>query len=118
SNTIAYSEVLIGDNTTASNNGAESYNCLPWPGSDAQGSGADMVMPNGIAILNQYIATCDAKRLAGTANQTNVNASYWAAGRMLHGPLANELLTPNSTHQDCHNFGQHTGMKTYRSRHP
>lgn len=117
SNTIAFGEQLIGDNTAATVNGAELYNCLPWPGSDPQGSGADMVMPGGIATLNEYIESCDAKR-PGTANQDNSSGSYWAAGRMAHGPLVNVLLTPNSTHQDCYNFAQHTGLKTMRSRHP
>ena len=116
SNTIAFGEKLIGDNTTASNNGAETYNCQPWPGSNGSGSGADMVMPLGITVLNTYTQTCDALRL-GTTNQDNSNGSYWAAGRMTHGPMINELLTPNSTHQDCYNFSQNTGLETVRSRH-
>jgi prepilin-type processing-associated H-X9-DG protein len=117
SNTIAFSEKLIGDNTTATRNGAESYNCLPWPGSNPSGSGADMVMPGGIATLNAYITACNALR-SGTAQQANDIASYWAAGRMTHGPLLNELLTPNSPNQDCYNFAQYNGMVTARSRHP
>ena len=117
SNTIAYGEKLIGDNDVAQWSGAETYNCLPWPGSDPQGSGTDMVMPMGIAVLKTYMSNCDAKR-SGTANQDNSNGSYWAAGRMTHGPIVNELLTPNSPHQDCYNYSQHTGMETMRSRHP
>ncbi len=116
SNTIAFGEKLIGDNTTASKNGAETYNCQPWPGSNASGSGADMVMPLGITVLNTYMQTCDALR-NGTTSQDNSNGSYWAAGRMTHGPMLNEMLTPNSQHQDCYNASQHTGLETARSRH-
>ncbi|WP_435018176.1 DUF1559 domain-containing protein [Tundrisphaera sp. TA3] len=116
SNTIAFAESLIGDNSPASNNGAESYNCVPWPAS-AAGSGADQVMPGAIANLNSYITACNAMR-AGTANQVNDVGSYWAAGRMVQGPLTNQLLTPNSPNQDCYNYAQYTGLKTARSRHP
>src|SRR5262249_38897096 len=61
---------------------------------------------------------CNAARKAGTANQVNDACSYWAAGRMFHGPLMNELYTPNSQNQDCYSFAQNTGVKTARSRHP
>jgi len=115
SNTIAFAETLIGDNSPATTNGAETYNCVPWP-ADAQGSGADQVMPIAIANLNSYITACNAMR-SGTANQANDVGSYWAAGRMIQGPLMNQLLTPNSPNQDCHNFSQFTGMKTARSKH-
>lgn len=118
SNTIAFGELLIGDNSTGTRNGAESYNCVPWPASGGLGSGADQAMPTGIANLNSYITACNAKRAAGTANQANDVGSYWAAGRMIQGPLLNELLTPNSPSQDCYNFAQSTGVKTFRSRHP
>jgi len=116
SNTIAFSEKLIGDNSNASRNGAETYNCVPWPGAPA-GSGADQVMPLAVANLTSYISACDAKRVAGTANQVNSVGSYWAAGRVAEGPLITELLTPNSSHSDCYNYGQYTGMQTARSRH-
>jgi prepilin-type N-terminal cleavage/methylation domain-containing protein/prepilin-type processing-associated H-X9-DG protein len=116
SNTIAFGENLIGDNSTGSHNGAESYNCVPWPAS-AAGSGADQAMPGAIANLNKYIQACNAKR-KGTANQSNSVGAYWAAGRMIEGPLLNELLTPNSPNQDCYNYAQYTGLKTFRSRHP
>jgi prepilin-type processing-associated H-X9-DG protein len=117
SNTIAFGEALIGDNSIASNNGAESYNCVPWPASPA-GSGADQAMPGAIQYLNQYIIACNAKRAAGTANQANDIGAYWAAGRMTHGPIVNELYTPNSPNQDCYNYAQYTGVRTCRSRHP
>jgi len=116
SNTIAFSERIIGDNQTATNNGAETYACVLWPGSGT-GTGSDNVMPMGLANLNTYTATCDGKRTAGTTDQSNGVASTWGAGRMPEGPLMNELLTPNSTHQDCFNVGQFTGLNTARSRH-
>jgi prepilin-type processing-associated H-X9-DG protein len=120
SNTLAFGELMIGDNTTASKNGAESYNCQNWPtGSNSgQGSGADMVMPGAIANLNKYITICNAARQKGTANQDNAVGSYWAAGRATHGPMVNELYTPNSPNQDCYSYSQDTGVKTMRSRHP
>jgi prepilin-type N-terminal cleavage/methylation domain-containing protein/prepilin-type processing-associated H-X9-DG protein len=120
SNTIAFGEFLIGDNTTAANNGAESYNCQNWPtGSNSgQGSGADMVMPGAMANLVKYVAICNAARKAGTANQDNSVGSYWAAGRATHGPMVNELYTPNAPDQDCYSYAQNTGVKTMRSRHP
>jgi prepilin-type processing-associated H-X9-DG protein len=118
SNTLAFGECLIGDNAPATNNGAESYNCVPWPASGGQGSGADQAMPSGLANLNKYITDCNAKRAAGTANQANDVGSYWAAGRMIQGPIVNELVTPNSPNQDCYNFAQYSGIKTFRSRHP
>jgi len=117
SNTIAFGEKLIGDNSPGTNNGAESYNCVPWPASGGTGSGADQAMPSGITNLNSYITACNAKRAAGTANQANDIGSYRAAGRTTPGPLLNELLTPNSPNQDCFSFGQDTGLKTMRSRH-
>jgi prepilin-type processing-associated H-X9-DG protein len=118
SNTIAFGEGIIGDNTTGSRNGAESYNCQPWPsGSDPSGSGADQLMPGAIANLNKYIVTCNSLR-TGTTNQANDVNSYWAAGRMIQGPIINELLTPNSRNQDCYCFAQWDGLKTCRSRHP
>jgi prepilin-type N-terminal cleavage/methylation domain-containing protein/prepilin-type processing-associated H-X9-DG protein len=120
SNTLAFGELMIGDNTTGSRNGAESYNCQNWPSgsNNGQGSGADMVMPGAIANLNKYITICNAARKAGTANQDNSVGSYWAAGRATHGPMVNELYTPNSPNQDCYSYSQDTGVKTMRSRHP
>jgi prepilin-type N-terminal cleavage/methylation domain-containing protein/prepilin-type processing-associated H-X9-DG protein len=118
SNTLAFGEILIGDNSTGTWNGAESYNCVPWPGNGGQGSGADQMMPAAIANLNAYVVLCNQKRKEGIANQANDVGSYWAAGRMIQGPIVNELLTPNSPHQDCYNFAQYSGLKTFRSRHP
>jgi prepilin-type processing-associated H-X9-DG protein len=119
SNTIAFGEFMIGDNSTATVNGAESYNCQNWPtGSNSgQGSGADQVMPGAAANLNSYITICNKARAAGTANQDNTIGSYWAAGRATHGPMVNELYPPNSPNQDCYSYSQDTGVKTMRSRH-
>ncbi|WP_240906977.1 DUF1559 domain-containing protein [Paludisphaera rhizosphaerae] len=117
SNTIAFSEKLIGDNTTATVNGAETYACVAWPGTNVNGSGADQVMPSGLTTLNTYIATCNAMRAAGTASQANSSGQYWAAGRVNEGPNVDELLPPNSKHASCYNVAQVTGLKTARSRH-
>ena len=118
SNTIAFGESLIGDNSTGSRNGAEMYNCQPWPsGSTPSGSKADQLMPSGLTYLNQYIVICNALRPA-TVNQANDANAYWAAGRMIQGPIINELLTPNSPNQDCYCYAQWDGLKTCRSRHP
>src|SRR5262249_55383262 len=71
SNTLAFGECLIGDNTTATNNGAEMYNCTDWPGAGGGiGSGANQAMPSGVASLNMYISICDPKRTT-TTNQDN-----------------------------------------------
>jgi len=117
SNTLAFSERLIGDNSTASTNGAETYACVIWPGTNAQGSGADQVMPSGLATLNQYITSCNAMRAAGTAGQSNAACSNWAAGRTVEGPIVNELLPPNSKNANCFNVAQVTGLNTARSKH-
>jgi len=117
SNTIAFSERLIGDNTNAQINGAETYACVVWPGSSATGSGADMIMPTGLTTLQAYITTCNNMRAAGTAGQSNGAASLWAAGRTNEGPVVNELLTPNSKDASCYNVAQTTGLNTARSRH-
>jgi prepilin-type N-terminal cleavage/methylation domain-containing protein/prepilin-type processing-associated H-X9-DG protein len=119
SNTIAFGEMIIGDNTTATLNGAESYNCQFWPSgtNGGKGSGADQLMPGAIANLNAYVLVCNKARAAGTANQDNTSGAYWCAGRVNNGAMVNELYTPNSPNQDCYNYGQDTGVKTMRSRH-
>jgi prepilin-type N-terminal cleavage/methylation domain-containing protein/prepilin-type processing-associated H-X9-DG protein len=118
SNTVAFGEALIGDNSAAVLNGAEYYNCLPWPsGSNSgQGSGADMVMPGAVNFLNTYIQNCNAARTAVSSQQNDRN-SYWAAGRMAQGPIASMLTPPNSPAADC-DINSGTGMFAMRSRHP
>jgi prepilin-type N-terminal cleavage/methylation domain-containing protein/prepilin-type processing-associated H-X9-DG protein len=116
SNTIAFGERLIGDNSLATNNGGESYKCVLWPNSQ-QGSGLDQAMPMAVANLNTYVTQCDGNR-GSTANQMNSAGAYWAAGRMNEGPFTTELLTPNSQHMDCFDYAQFTGLNTMRSRHP
>jgi len=118
SNTLAFGECLIGDNSPASNNGAEMYNCTDWPGAGGGiGSGANQAMPVGGASPNQYISICDPKRTSIT-NQDNAGHSFWAAGRLSQGPMVNELLPPNSSHVQCYHAGQHSGISTFMSRHP
>jgi prepilin-type N-terminal cleavage/methylation domain-containing protein/prepilin-type processing-associated H-X9-DG protein len=119
-NTVAFGEALIGDNSGALKNGAEYYNCQGWPsGSNTgRGSGSDMVMPNAAAIanLNKYITQCNgaAKTQSSEANDRN---SFWAAGRMAQGPITSMLVTPNSQNADCTQTGE-TGLFAFRSKHP
>jgi prepilin-type N-terminal cleavage/methylation domain-containing protein/prepilin-type processing-associated H-X9-DG protein len=119
-NTIAFGEALIGDNTAATLNGAEYYNCQAWPSgtNGGQGSAADMVVPNPAAIgfLNTYIQNCNTARKNGTG-QSNDRNSYWASGRMAQGPMTSTFLPPNSPNADC-NFSGGNGMFAFRSRHP
>ncbi len=116
SNTIAFGEALIGDNTPATQNGAEYFNCQAWPG-NPNGSGIDMVMttPQGIANLGTYIQRCNTAR-QNAASQVNSRNSRWAAGRVGEGALVTMLTTPNSQHADCTNTAQN-GMLAMRSRH-
>ena len=84
SNTIAFMEGLIGDNTVATLNGAEYYNCVTWPTNtnSGDGSASDSVMPNPAAVtqLNTFIKNCNAARTAVTS-QNNDRLSYWAVGQ-------------------------------------
>jgi prepilin-type N-terminal cleavage/methylation domain-containing protein/prepilin-type processing-associated H-X9-DG protein len=121
SNTIAFSEALIGDNNLVTANGAEYYNCQAWPsGSNGGlGSGVDMVPMTaaGLANLNTYITTCNTVRSSGaTANQGNDAHSYWAAGRCVQGPIFATLTTPNFTGTDC-DYSSGGGMFAARSHH-
>jgi prepilin-type processing-associated H-X9-DG protein len=118
SNTVAFGEIMIGDNTAATRNGAEYYNCVPWPSGTAGGSGADMVMPNTTAVgyLNKYIVSCNAARTSNTS-EVQSRGYLWAAGRMADGPLTSMLTTPNNTGADCI-YVNEDGMVAMRSRHP
>jgi type II secretory pathway pseudopilin PulG len=117
SNTFAFGEVLIGDNTAGAMNGAERYTGVPWPHNPNEGGGADQVMPSGVQYLRTYIVNCNAARNART-NEANDGQSYWAAGRMHHGPLNGLLLTPNSKNGDCAWYAAQAQMYAMRSRHP
>ncbi len=116
SNTLVFGETIVGNNTPASNNGAEFYNCVPWPG-DMNGTGIDMVLPNPTALANleQYIQACNAAR-ASLSSQVNNRASRWAANRTDSGAIATMLATPNTTNADCTNRAEN-GMLAMRSRH-
>jgi prepilin-type N-terminal cleavage/methylation domain-containing protein/prepilin-type processing-associated H-X9-DG protein len=120
SNTIAFSEVLIGDNTAAGLNGAEYYNCTPWPtgtnGGDGSASDSVMTNPNAIPNLTKYIAACNTARSTVTS-QVNDRDSYWCAGRMAQGPIFPTLTTPNTPNADCNNDSG-SGMFAARSKHP
>jgi len=119
SNTVAFSEKLIGDNTPATNNGAEGYTCVLWPNAGGgSGSGADQLMPGG--SLQAYITACNSAKAAGAAAggaQWQSSGSHWAQGRMVEGPAFSSLTTPNNKVPDCVNTSQNTGMLAARSRH-
>jgi len=121
SNTVAFGEALIGDNSAATFNQAEYYNCNPWPSgtNSGDGSASDSVMPNPAAVtfLNTYISTCNkAKAAAAQTGQSNDRNSLWAAGRMAQGPITSMLTTPNFMGGDC-NEDAGGGMYAMRSRH-
>jgi prepilin-type N-terminal cleavage/methylation domain-containing protein/prepilin-type processing-associated H-X9-DG protein len=121
SNTVCFSEVMIGDNTQGTRNGAEYYNCQTWPTgtNGGDGSATDSVMPIPAAVTNlaTYIAKCNAVRQSGAlANESEDRSSYWAAGRIPQGPIFSALLPPNSPNSDCDNDAG-SGMFASRSRH-
>ena len=120
SNTVAFSEGLIGDGSTATLNGAEYYNCVPWPTgtNTGQGSGADQLMPNALTNLQSYIASCNAMKTKSPTGNLNDRNEWWAAGRGTEGPIAPTLLTPNSPNMDCNNYQYSTLTERARSRHP
>ncbi|WP_435018174.1 DUF1559 domain-containing protein [Tundrisphaera sp. TA3] len=116
-NTVAFGEATIGDNSPGGRNGAEFYNCVAWPGS-ANGSGAGMVPPNPAAITNlQSYATQCVAAAASAAGEQNAARQYWASGRFGQGIIVSNLLTPNSTTPDCQNTNEN-GTHAMRSRHP
>jgi prepilin-type processing-associated H-X9-DG protein len=116
SGTVAFGEVLIGDNSSAANNSAEMYTNLVWPVSPNEGNGVNQVAPDCLSYLQTYQASCDAQRKS-KANETNDSFSYWASGRMHHGPLQSMLNTPNSSHADCSYYNAQGQSGTFRSRH-
>jgi len=115
SNTVAFGESLIGDNTVASNNGAEYYNCQAWPGSNASGSGADMTMPLGVTTLQSFNSSCTTAAKSATTQQNN-GRQFWAAARMGQGPIVPMLNPPNSPIPDCQNTNDN-GNLAMRSKH-
>ena len=122
SNTLAFSEALIGDNNAGSRNGAERYVNLSWPTGTgmlngfAAGSGMDQVLPGAQATLASYIGSCNAARNANS-NSTDYGQSFWASGRTHYGPINSTLLTPNSKNADCCAYPAETAMFAMRSRH-
>ncbi len=119
SNTVAFNEVLIGDNSAATQNGAEKYTGLAWPDGKASGNGAGetQTMPTGANFLVQYITSCDQRRRSRT-NELNAAKQRWISSRVYHGSFTNHLLPPNSAHADCFFYEGNAGMSTARSRHP
>jgi len=115
SNTVAFGEALIGDNSAAGRNGAEFYNCVSWTGSNVNGSGVDMTMPAGLTNLNSYVAACNTARQTA-ANEANNGRQYWAVARFGQGAIASMIQTPNSKNGDCQNTNDN-GTITMRSKH-
>jgi prepilin-type N-terminal cleavage/methylation domain-containing protein/prepilin-type processing-associated H-X9-DG protein len=117
SNTAAFGEALIGDNSAATRNGAEYYACVGWPTTvnTGQGSGVDMVMPISVGNLNSYFQSCNSARQSNTM-EAQARCSYWAAGRVGEGDLTTWLATPNSSNADCAQLPT-AAMLATRSRH-
>jgi prepilin-type N-terminal cleavage/methylation domain-containing protein/prepilin-type processing-associated H-X9-DG protein len=119
SNTIAFGEAIMGDNSAAQRSNAEYYNCVAWPSgtNTGRGSGADHVMPLPVAVgfLRTYITSCNTARQT-IASENNDRNARWAAGRVGIGPLATMLLPPNSPNSDCTQTGE-AGMISFRSKH-
>ncbi|MBX6315587.1 MAG: DUF1559 domain-containing protein [Isosphaeraceae bacterium] len=116
SNTIAFNELLIGQNRSGMRADYTQYRDLPWPASGPTGKGLTQTMPTGAGYLRQYIVQCD--QHAQTATPQVQARLYWVSSRMYHGACSNELLTPNSQHKDCMWYPANTGLHTARSRHP
>jgi prepilin-type N-terminal cleavage/methylation domain-containing protein/prepilin-type processing-associated H-X9-DG protein len=123
SNTIAFSEVLVGNNSSGTRNGAERYINQSWPTGTgvlngyAAGSGADQVMPGAQASLLKYITACNAARKANQSPAYDAQ-SFWAAARTHYGPMNSTLATPNSKNADCCAYPAESTMFAMRSRHP
>ena len=110
SNTVAFGEALIGDNTTPSRNGAEFYNCQAWPGSNRAARASDMVMP---------ICDREPEHLHPAVQRgadRDVTSENQNRGQLLgRGPdgrwarSATMLLTPNSPNADCGNAAAGSG---------
>ena len=126
SNTVAFSEIRIGDNSAGTINGAERYVNLPWSSGTtvqngyAVGTGDEQIVPGakGQGFLNQYIGQCIAARASGSATVNDTAGSFWASGRTLPGPLNSMLATPNSRNPDCGAYPGTNSMFAMRSRHP
>jgi prepilin-type N-terminal cleavage/methylation domain-containing protein/prepilin-type processing-associated H-X9-DG protein len=124
SNTVAMGEMIIGDNSTGSQNGAEQYFGVAWPdgqGSEAggfEGVGIDQVAtnPKGYNYLQQYITLCDAAR-AARKNEFNDAMDSWPLARMHYGTSFSMMTTPNTTHASCGNYQADNGILASRSRH-
>ena len=117
SSTVVFGEVLIGDNQPAVNNKAEVYTNLSWPAGGNEGTGVTQIMPDAINNLIAYAQSCNTQRNT-RASETNDAHSYWAAGRMHHGPIVNMLTTPNTSDADCSFYNAQAEMAAMRSRHP
>ena len=117
SNTVAFSELIIGDNVPGSNNGAEQYGGVPWPIGGNSGSGVTQTMPAGSQYLAQYVTACNARRIA-KLSEFNDSMSFWAAARMHYGTSFSMLLPPNSPNASCFFYQAADGMIPPRSRHP
>ncbi len=119
SNTIIFSEGLIGDGSAASRNGAEVFRDVAWTSGTGggRGIGADQAMPTGSANLVTYTALCNQISKAGTGVQDD-HGRYWIMARMGLGSTFSMLLPPNSPNADCTFYPADNGMYTARSRHP
>lgn len=124
SNTIMMSEMLIGDNSVVTMNGAEFYSGVAWPDGLGSGYGSGLTQtfpyaalnPAGSSYLAQFTASCNARRTTHTS-EFNDALNYWVCSRSHYGTTFSTVLTPNSPNADCSFYQGGGGMVTTRSRH-
>jgi prepilin-type N-terminal cleavage/methylation domain-containing protein/prepilin-type processing-associated H-X9-DG protein len=124
-NTLMVSEMLIGDNTAASRNGAEFYGNVAWPDGMKGGNGSGITQtfpyaannPAGNSYLAQFVATCNSHR-DQQITELNDTMEYWDVSRSHYGFTFSTVSTPNSQNADCYWYWGGGGMIATRSRHP
>jgi prepilin-type N-terminal cleavage/methylation domain-containing protein/prepilin-type processing-associated H-X9-DG protein len=102
SSTVAFGEVLLGNNKASLLYPATVYIHNPWPGpGNGYGQGLGQTMPLGLVNLTSYMAICAADRASGGKRPEYTAHDYWALGRLYRGAGFSMLLVPNSRHADC-----------------
>ena len=117
SNTVAFSEKLIGDNTEGANNGAESFYAVSWP-TGGYGQGKDDQV--GPAPRATWLPTSPRATTARAAdrNQKNDMSSMLGGRAGRSWGRCSRCSDANSPNADCVAHPAPNGMITARSRHP